>query len=55
MEAPVKVIHRDLKSRNGNVVLRFYFTYFIMKYIYLVLEIGSWFSFVLYPDVLTHH
>lgn len=55
MEAPVKVIHRDLKSRNGNVVLSFYFAYFIMKYIHLVVEIGSCFSYLLYPDVLTHH
>lgn len=39
MEAPVKVIHRDLKSRNGNVVLCFYFNYFTMKYIRLVIEI----------------
>lgn len=29
MEAPVKVIHRDLKSRNGNVVMfLFYLFYF---------------------------
>lgn len=29
MEAPVKVIHRDLKSRNGNVVMfLFYLSYY---------------------------
>lgn len=40
MEAPVKVIHRDLKSRNGNVVISFYFTHFIIKYMHLCIEIS---------------
>lgn len=36
MEAPVKVIHRDLKSRNGKVVICFYLTYYkIHAHVYI--------------------
>ena len=54
MEAPVKVIHRDLKSRNGKVIVCFYLTYFIIKYMHLCIEISIMLSISFVTCCLTH-
>jgi hypothetical protein len=53
MEAPVKVIHRDLKSRNGNVFMCFC-TYFITNFVHLCMEV-SIMLFISSVTCLSHH
>ena len=37
-EAPIPVIHRDLKSRNGEILLKLFINYFIIFYTVVIAQ-----------------